>query len=109
MGASWPGRRVVSWLACNGDGRVVSGGGLIVYEWMAHPTSPDPRRAYIANVYTEPGYRRRGIARRIMDAILDWCRSEGLKTVWLHASPSGRPLYESQGFEPTNEMRIELS
>jgi len=26
----------------------------------------------------------------------------------LHASPFGRPLYESLGFEPTNEMRLHL-
>lgn len=94
------------WLACSGDGCVVAGGGLIVHEWMAHPLNPDPRRAYIANIYTQPEYRSQGIARRVMNAILDWCRSEGLKVVSLHASPFGRPLYESMGFKPTNEMRL---
>jgi GNAT superfamily N-acetyltransferase len=96
------------WLACMDDGRVVAGGGLIINEWMTHPANPDPRRAYIANVYTEPGYRRNGIARRIMQAIVDWCRAEEFKVVSLHASPFGRPLYESLGFEPTNEMRLHL-
>lgn len=96
------------WLACTDDGRVVAGGGLIVHEWMAGPTTPDPRRAYIANVYTEPDHRRNGIARRIMEAIVDWCRAEGFRSVSLHASPFGRPLYESLGFEPTNEMRLHL-
>jgi GNAT superfamily N-acetyltransferase len=94
------------WLACTKDGRAVAGGGLIIHEWMARPTNPDPRRAYIANVYTSPGYRRNGIARRIMQTIISWCRAEGLKVVSLHASPFGRPLYESLGFEPTNEMRL---
>ena len=28
--------------------------------------------------------------------------------VTLHASDKGRPLYESLGFEPTNEMRLKL-
>lgn len=96
------------WLACAGDGRVIAGGGLIVHEWMAGPTNPDPRRAYIANIYTEPSYRRNGIARRIMQTIVDWCCAEGFKVVSLHASPFGRPLYESLGFEPTNEMRLHL-
>jgi GNAT superfamily N-acetyltransferase len=94
------------WLACDGDGRVIAGGGLIIHEWMTHPRNPDPRRAYIANIYTEPEYRSQGIARRIMNAILDWCRVGGFKAVSLHASPFGRPLYESLGFEPTNEMRL---
>jgi GNAT superfamily N-acetyltransferase len=94
------------WLACAGDGHVVAGGGLIVHEWMTNPRNSDSRRAYIANIYTKPNYRSQGIARRIMNAILDWCRSKGFKGVALHASPFGRPLYESLGFEPTNEMRL---
>jgi GNAT superfamily N-acetyltransferase len=94
------------WLASNGDGCVVAGGGLIIHEWMTSPRNSDSRRAYIANIYTAPDYRRRGIARRIMNAILDWCSSTGFKGVALHASPYGRPLYESLGFEPTNEMRL---
>jgi GNAT superfamily N-acetyltransferase len=73
---------------------------------MTNPRNPDSRRAYIANIYTKPDYRSRGIARRIMNTILDWCRAEGVEGVALHASPFGRPLYESLGFEPTNEMRL---
>jgi GNAT superfamily N-acetyltransferase len=94
------------WLACNGDGCAVAGGGLIVHEWMTNPRISDSRRAYIANIYTKPEYRSQGIARRIMNAILDCCRSEGFKGVSLHASPFGRPLYESLGFVSTNEMRL---
>jgi len=96
------------WLACTNGERVVAGGGLIVHKWPARPGDPNTRRAYILNVYTEPDYRKRGIARRIMAAMLDWCRAEGFKTVALHASVDGRPLYEAIGFEPTNEMRLVL-
>jgi GNAT superfamily N-acetyltransferase len=94
------------WLAWNGGGVAVAGGGLIVHEWMGNPRNPDTRRAYIANIYTKPAYRRSGIARRIMQAIIDWCRTEGFQMISLHASPYGRPLYESLGFGPTNEMRL---
>jgi len=97
------------WLAETDDGRVVAGGGLIVHEWPARPGNPsDPRRAYILNVYTEPDHRKQGLARRIMMTILACCRAEGLKAVSLHASAYGRPLYESLGFEQTNEMRLRL-
>ena len=94
------------WLACNGDGRAVAGGGLITHEWMGNPRNPDTRRAYIANIYTEPAYRHGGIARRIMHTIIEWCRAEGFQMVSLHASSHGRSLYESFGFGPTNEMRL---
>jgi GNAT superfamily N-acetyltransferase len=97
------------WLAETEDRRVVAGGGLIVHEWPARPGNPsDPRRAYILNVYTEPDHRKQGLARRIMTVILAWCRAEGLKAVSLHASTYGRSLYESLGFEKTNEMRLRL-
>ena len=96
------------WLAVTSEGRVVAGGGLITHEWPATPRNADTQHAYILNMYTEPEYRKRGIARCILNAILDCCRAEGLHSVSLHASEFGRPLYVSAGFEPTNEMRLKL-
>jgi GNAT superfamily N-acetyltransferase len=96
------------WLAVASEGRIVAGGGLMIHEWPATPRNSDTQRAYILNVYTEREYRKRGIARRIMNAILDDCRAEGFHSVSLHASELGRALYASMGFEPTNEMRLRL-
>lgn len=96
------------WLAEDASGRVVAGGGALVHPWVSHPSHPQPRRAYILNVYTEPDCRRRGLARRIMQAIVDWCRAEGFGSVALHASDEGRALYEALGFKATNEMRLDL-
>ena len=96
------------WLAVTSEGRVVAGGGLITHEWPATPRNADTQHAYILNMYTEPEYRKRGITRCILNAILDCCRAEGLHSVSLHASEFGRPLYISVGFEPTNEMRLKL-
>jgi GNAT superfamily N-acetyltransferase len=55
-----------------------------------------------------PEYRRRGIARSIKRELIDWCRSQGFDCVCLHASDEGRLLYEQIGFQPTNEMRLNL-
>jgi GNAT superfamily N-acetyltransferase len=57
------------------------------------------------NVYTEQAWRRRGVARFLMEALMQWARDERLDSLILHASTDGRPLYEQLGFEPTNEMR----
>jgi GNAT superfamily N-acetyltransferase len=95
------------WLAQE-DGRVVAGGGIIMLPYHSSPRDPKPRRAWIVNMYTEPGYRRQGLARRLMDEMIGWCRSQRMATVYLHASDEGRPLYESLGFRPTNEMRLPL-
>jgi GNAT superfamily N-acetyltransferase len=62
----------------------------------------------ILNVYTEPEFRRRGIARQIVVTILDWAQQRGLRTINLHASNEGRSLYEKLGFEATNEMRLKF-
>ena len=96
-----------SWLACD-NGRVVAGGAVVISAWPAHAYDLECRRATILNVYTEPEYRRRGIARQIMDAMIAWCKQEGFARVSLHASNQGRHLYESLGFEDSNEMRLNL-
>jgi len=96
-----------AWLAL-ADQRFVGGGAVIVSPWPAHAYDLQCRRATILNVYTYPEYRRRGVARRILQTIIDWCRHDGFARVDLHASDDGRQLYESLGFEPSNEMRLKL-
>ena len=94
------------WLAETEDGRIAAGAGITILAWPGAPGDPAGRRGWIQNVYTEPEFRRRGIARRLMEAVLEWCQAEGFRTVWLHASDEGRALYHSLGFLPTNEMRL---
>ncbi len=96
------------WLALDAR-RVVGGGGVLLCSWPASPKDPLLRRAIILNVYTEPEFRHRGIARRIMQTILDWLHLEGFASVSLHASDEGRPLYERLGFVATNEMRLRFA
>jgi hypothetical protein len=48
------------------------------------------------------------LARLLMQTMIAWCREQGYKTVALHTSDEGRPLHESLGFVPTNEMRLLL-
>jgi len=97
-----------AWLAEVPEARIVAGGGIVIAAWPGYPGESLAKRAWILNMYTEPEARRRGIAKQLLQSMLDWCRNEGLSTVSLHASPAGRPLYESLGFQPTNEMRIIL-
>lgn len=94
------------WLALDGSGCVVGGGGVLLCPWPASPKDPCTQRAVILNVYTEPEFRKRGIARQIMLTILASVKEQGLRAVNLHASKEGRHLYEKLGFEDTNEMRL---
>jgi ribosomal protein S18 acetylase RimI-like enzyme len=102
-----PDRSFRAWLASQDD-QVIASGAVLISPWPAHPYDLECRRATILNVCTDPAYRRRGIARQLMVTIIEWCKREGFARVSLHASEAGRHLYESLGFEPTNEMRLKL-
>jgi GNAT superfamily N-acetyltransferase len=86
------------------DNGVVGGAGVLILPWPGH----QPRRAWIQNVYVQPRFRRRGIAREMMQTLLAWCRAEELDSVSLHASDEGYPLYIQLGFLPTNEMWLKF-
>jgi GNAT superfamily N-acetyltransferase len=98
----------LTWLAVAPDGSIAAGVGLWLMEWPPTARDLSARRGMILNVYTAPEHRRRGLARRLVETTLDWCRANGIQIVILHASDDGRPLYVTLGFQPTNEMRLLL-
>ena len=63
------------------------------------------QQGLVVNVFTERPYRRQGLARRLMQEVLQWAAFNGVASIVLHASPDGRALYEQLGFVPTSEMR----
>jgi ribosomal protein S18 acetylase RimI-like enzyme len=97
----------LAWLAVAPDRSIAAGTGLWLMDWPPHMIGGGTR-GNILNVYTAAAFRRRGLARELMNAAMQWCRSNGINVVVLHASPDGRGLYESMGFSGTNEMRIAL-
>jgi GNAT superfamily N-acetyltransferase len=58
----------------------------------------------VQNVYTDPAWRKRGVARALMAVVMQWASERSLDRLVLHASEEGRPLYVSLGFGPTREM-----
>ncbi|MDX2162309.1 MAG: GNAT family N-acetyltransferase [bacterium] len=99
----------LGWLVIDPEGGIVGGAGVQMFEWGAVPRVPHTHlRPYIMNVYVEPAHRRAGLARALLQAIIDWARAEGYGSITLHASEFGRPLYEQLGFTATNEMRLAL-
>jgi GNAT superfamily N-acetyltransferase len=87
------------WVVEASGGDIVAGGGLTVLPWPPGPWYVGGRMAFVYNVYTEPGHRRRGLARMVMDAIHTWCRDEGIGVVGLNASGQAQRLYESMGYQ----------
>ena len=101
----------VGWLASPSDdlNKIVAGAGVQLREVPPHP-QPDAngkidivagRQAIIQNVYTEPEWRRRGLAGLLIKRIIDWTREQGIQSLVLHASDEGRAVYERLGFIQT--------
>jgi RimJ/RimL family protein N-acetyltransferase len=92
------------------QGAPVCGGGVQLRPLVPRPGHLDGRpEALILSVWTEPAHRRRGLATRVVGAILDACRELGITRVTLHASDEGRRIYERLGFRQTNEMRLDAA
>jgi GNAT superfamily N-acetyltransferase len=96
----------LAWFAIADNDTVAAGAGLWLMDWPPHVVGPGSRRGNILNVYTHTEFRRQGLARRLTETAVDWCRVHGVRTVILHASDEGRPLYRALGFEASNEMRV---
>lgn len=104
-----PAEEFYGWLAVTPAGVVVGSGGVVFDQHPPGPTNPSGRIGYIMNLVTIPRYRRRGIARRIMQAMIKWLTGQGIQNMALHATVAGRPLYEELGFVDSNEMRVRLT
>jgi len=104
------------WLASepNNPQKIIAGAGVIIRVVPPFPhrhedgkiTITKGRQGLIVNVFTEPEWRRRGIAKLLMQEIIAWSREQSLDDLVLHASDDARALYEQLGFVLTNEMRL---
>jgi len=91
------------------DDRIVGAGGVTFYELIPMYYNRTGKCAHLANMYTDPDYRRRGIAWKTLDLLVQEVRSRGLISVQLEATEAGRPLYKKYGFEELDcEMRLEF-
>jgi GNAT superfamily N-acetyltransferase len=106
----------IGWLASSPDApeKIIAGAGLQLRQTLPQPVAAssgqirivDGRQGIIMNVFTEPEWRRRGVAAILMERVIAWAREQRLDTLVLHASDDARRLYERLGFVATNEMRF---
>ena len=97
----------VGWIV-EEDGRAVAGAGMWLIDFPPHWMDAEPVRAYLLNFYVDPAFRGQGLAYELLTTAVEDARRRGIKVVSLHASKFGKPLYERNGFEPTNEMILRL-
>ncbi len=80
------------------DGKLVGTCWLLVAEKPASVAFPHGRTAAVFNVYVDPDYRRRGIARELMTRLIAKAEQLRLDRLELRATAMGYELYRSIGF-----------
>lgn len=89
------------------NGKPIGTGAISFYKVMPTYHNVTGEKAYIMNMYTEPEYRRRGIATRILKMLIEEARKRNIVEVTLEATKMGKPLYEKNGFS-IMESEMEL-
>jgi len=85
------------------ESRFVGTGGVSFFQVMPTYHNPSGKKAYIMNMYTVPEYRRKGIAYRTLNMLVEDSRRKGISSISLEATSIGRPLYEKYGFVKMND------
>lgn len=62
----------------------------------------------IKRVFVDPAFQNQGLGRRIMQALEDQARAEGIETVQLHASLVARRFYDGLGYRLVKDNAIPL-
>ena len=88
----------VSWLAVDGE-KIVGTSGMSFVEKPPYYSNPTGKIGLLSSMYTNPAYRRQGIARKLLDHVVEEARTYGCGAVWITASEMGVLLYTAYGFE----------
>ena len=98
----------LSWLAVDGD-RIVGTSGMSIVEKPPYYDCPSGKIGLLSSMFTDPDYRRRGIARELLSRVVEEARSGGCGTVQITASDMGVLLYTDYGFvKNENFMQYKL-
>ena len=87
----------VSWLALDRE-RIIGTSGMSFVEKPPYFGCPSGRIGLLSSMFTNPDYRRKGIARKLLHRVIEEARVYGCGTVQITASDLGVKLYTDYGF-----------
>ncbi|MDE6254220.1 MAG: GNAT family N-acetyltransferase [Lachnospiraceae bacterium] len=88
------------------NGKVIACASMSFFEMMPTFSHPTGNRAHLMNVYTNADYRRSGVARKLVQMLIDVAKGKGVTEISLDATDLGRPLYETLGFCASDECMV---
>ena len=99
----------ISWLAVDGD-RIIGTSGMSFVEKPPYFGCPSGRIGLLSGMFTDPQYRRRGIAKELLARVVEEARKYGCGMVQITASDMGVLLYTDFGFVKNgNFMQFRIS
>lgn len=87
----------VSWLALDND-KIIGTSGMSFVEKPPYFGCPSGKMGLLSSMFTNPAYRRKGIARELLSRVVEDARKYGCGTVQITASDMGVKLYTDFGF-----------
>ncbi len=87
----------VSWLAVDGE-KIVGTSGMSFVEKPPYFGCPSGKMGLLSSMFTDPQYRRHGIAKKLLSLVVEEARNYGCGTVQITASDMGVLLYTDFGF-----------
>ena len=93
-------RGTYSGLLAEADGVVIAGAGAVLLDWGPTRGEPTGLRGRLVNVYTDPAWRRQGVARGLVQEVMRCCQKRDVQVFNLGATDDSAALYRSIGFVP---------
>ncbi len=93
----------VSWLALDKD-KIIGTSGMSFVEKPPYFGCPSGRIGLLSSMFTDPGYRRMGIAKELLNRVVEEARAYGCGAVHITASDMGVKLYTAYGFVHNNNF-----
>lgn len=87
----------ISWLATEND-VIIGTSGISIVEKPPYFGCPSGKVGLLSSMYTNPDYRRMGIAKELLNRIVSEARQQGCGTIQITASDMGVKLYTAYGF-----------
>lgn len=103
---SIPNKIFNGWIASTKYNIVVGTVGLVIDQHPPSPNNPSGKIGYIMNLCIDNNYRRQGIARQLMNTILDYTKKINIIVTELHTTEIGRGLYCELGYKNSDAMRL---